>query len=165
MHKFCHASALILRKDGIIINDKTISKGAQILFQKSVKGSTQTEEPYCVFSLIDENDYPTSSTITISKAIGISELYFCSGLGSNKVRRIKNCDKASVCLSGPDHNITLVGNAEVSTDPAIKQEMWYPGLQNNFNGPDDPNYCVIKFRTTRYNIFAGWDEVSGFLKM
>lgn len=44
---------------------------------------------------------------------------------------------------------------------AIKQEMWYEGLKNHFRGPDDPNYCVLRFHTERYNLLVDWKEAQG----
>ena len=41
--------------------------------------------------------------------------------------------------------------------------MWYEGLKNHFSGPDDPNYCVLRFKTERYNLMIDWKEVKGSL--
>jgi general stress protein 26 len=109
-------------------------------------------------SLIDNDGYPTTSTISVSKAEGINWITFCTGLGNNKTKRIEKCNRASVCFDAIDHNITLVGTIEVLTDPKIKKEMWYNGLENHFNGPDDPNYCVLRFRTNRYNLLEECKE-------
>lgn len=45
------------------------------------------------------------------------------------------------------------------TDPV--REMWYDGLSNHFSGPDDPNFCVIRFTTQRYSLFIDWEVVKG----
>ena len=55
----------------------------------------------------------------------------------------------------------FVGTIEVLTDPVVKKEMWYGGLVNHFNGPEDPNYCVLHFKTERYNLLVDWKEVRG----
>ena len=39
--------------------------------------------------------------------------------------------------------------------------MWYKGLEENFDGPEDPNYCVLLFKTERYNLFVDWKEAKG----
>jgi general stress protein 26 len=49
------------------------------------------------------------------------------------------------------------------TDPDVKKEMWYGGLANHFNGPEDPNYCVLRFKTQRYNLLVDWKEATGTL--
>lgn len=120
-------------------------------------------ESYCVLALIDEDGYPTASTISASKADGINRITFCTGYGSPKTKRIDKCKKASVCFCSPEYNITLVGDIEVVTDPEVKKEMWYSGLANHFSGPEDPNYCVLRFTTKRYNLLVDWKELRGNL--
>jgi len=110
-------------------------------------------EGYCALALIDEDGYPSASTLTISKADGIKWLTFLSGLGSNKAKRINKCNRGSVCINSSKYNITLVGTLEVLTDPDIKNEMWQEPLGAIYSGPDNPEYCVIRFNTERYNIF------------
>ena len=110
-------------------------------------------EGYCALALIDENGYPSASTLSISKADGIKWLTFLSGLGSNKAKRINRCNRGSVCINSSAYNITLVGTLEVLTESDIKKEMWQEPLGSIYSGPDDPDYCVIRFNTERYNIF------------
>lgn len=137
------------------MNEKVIKKAGEI-----VKKATG-EFTYCALGLIDKQGYPTVSTITASKADGINWITFCTGLGSPKTKRIQRCNRASVCFHGPDYNITLVGTIEILTDPDIKKTMWYEGLANHFNGPEDPNYCVLLFTTQRYNLWVDNTEDSG----
>lgn len=141
------------------MNEEIIARAGEIVASKTGGGN----EGYCVLALIDTEGYPTTSTISASKADGINWITFCTGLGSNKTKRIKNCNRASVCFDSLDHNITLVGTIEILTDPEIKKEMWYEGLVNHFNGLEDPNYCVLRFRTERYNLLVDWKEASGNL--
>ena len=121
------------------------------------------EAGYCVLALIDLDSYPTASTISAAKADGINWLTFCTGLNSPKVDRIKKCNRASVCFNSSEYNITLVGTIEISTEPDVKKEMWYGGLAQHFSGPDDPNYCVLRFKTNRYNLLVDWKEARGIL--
>ncbi|MBP7175847.1 MAG: pyridoxamine 5'-phosphate oxidase family protein [Thermoclostridium sp.] len=121
------------------------------------------EFSYCVLALIDLDGYPTASTISASKTDGIRWVTFCTGLGSTRTKRIDKCNHASVCFNGPDYNITLVGTMEVITDPNVKKEMWYAGLKSHFSGPEDPNYCVLRFNTQRYNLLVDWKEARGML--
>lgn len=121
------------------------------------------EDSYCVLALIDLDGYPTASTITASKANGIKWLTFCTGLGSIRTDRINKCNRGSVCFNADGYNITLVGTIEIITDLDVKKEMWYEGLTNHFNGPEDPNYCVLRFNTQRYNLLVDWKEARGVL--
>lgn len=121
-------------------------------------------DTYCTMALMDLDGYVTASTITASKADGIRWVTFCTGLGSDRTKRIEKCNKASICFNAPDYNITLVGTMEVVTDPQVKKEMWYRGLSNHFAGSEDPNYCVLRFTTKRYNLLVDWKEAKGTLE-
>lgn len=139
------------------MNEEIILRAGEIVAQNTGEGT------YCVLALIDSEDYPTVSTITASKADGINWLTFCTGLGSDKSNRIKKCNRASVCFNSGEYNITLVGTIEIITDQDVKKEMWYGGLANHFSGPQDPNYCVLRFKTERYSLLVDWKEAQGKL--
>ncbi len=138
------------------MSNESIIKAGEIIAQ-NLRGDS-----YCTLALIDANGYPTASTITASYADGIKWITFCTALQSNKVKRIGNCNRASVCFSG-DYNITLVGTIEIVTDEAAKKEFWYDGLEQHFSGPEDPNFCVLMFKTERYNLMVNWTELEGTL--
>lgn len=133
------------------------------LLQKAEKIVAQStgEEGYCALGLIDLDGYPTISTITVSKSDGLRWLTFDTGLNSNKVKRIRHCNRASVCFQSAAYTITLVGTIEVRTDPQVKKEMWYKGMEDHFSGPEDPDYCVLRFTTERYHFLVDWQEGSG----
>jgi len=116
---------------------------------------------YCTLCLLDEEGYPTSSVITASQAKGIFELFFCTGIGTIKSNKIKRHNKASVCFSSIEYSINLVGTIDISVKPEIKSKMWYGGLNSHFTGPEDPNYCVLHFKTKKYSIFVDWIEQKG----
>lgn len=137
------------------MNQEIIIKAGEIIEKNT------GEAAYCVLALIDLDGYPTVSTITASKADGINWITFCTGLGGTRTKRINRCNRASVCFNAVDYNITLVGTIEILTDPYVKREMWYSGLSNHFSGPEDPNYCVLRFKTERYNLLIDWKEVTG----
>ncbi|MDF2540432.1 MAG: ral stress protein [Herbinix sp.] len=122
------------------------------------------ERNYCALALIDMDGYPTVSTITASKAEGIDWITFCTGLGGTKTNRISKCNQASVCFHADDYNITLVGSIDIVTDQDVKNEMWYSGLENHFSGPEDPNFCVLRFKTERYNLLVDWKEARGAME-
>ncbi len=141
------------------MNQEIIARAGEIVEKNTGEAS------YCVLALIDPDGYPTASTITASKADGINWITFCTGLGGTKTNRIDKCHRASVCFNAGDYNITLVGTVEILTDPDVKKEMWYGGLVNHFSGPEDPDYCVLRFRTERYNLFVDWKEARGSLQV
>jgi len=139
------------------MSNEIIKRAGEIIAQRT--GSSG----HCVLALLDETGGPTASTISPAKAQGIEWITFCTGLAGNSAKRAKACPHACVCFSTGEYNISLVGTIEVLTDAATKQEMWYAGLENHFSGPDDPNFCVLRFRTERYNLLVDWQEARGTL--
>ena len=134
------------------MNHEIIARAEELIMSKTGYIGNGMEG-YCALALMDEDGYPSISTLTISKADGIKWLTFLSGLSSNKAKRINKCNRGSVCINSSKYSLTLVGTLDVITDPAIKREMWQEPLGAMYSGPDDPKYCVIRFTTKRYNIF------------
>lgn len=138
------------------MHDKSIAQAAEILAMKCGGG----DKGYCALAQIDTDGYPTAATISVSKAEGIKWITFCTGLGSNWVKRTEKCNRASVCFNSedPGYNITLIGTIEVLTDLAIKKEMWYEGMGSYFSGPEDPGFCVLRFNTQRYSLMLNEED-------
>lgn len=146
------------------MQQEIIKKAGEIIGQNTVHNAPDGPEPYCVLALLDEEGFPTASTLTASRAEGINWIAFCTGLKSKKAQRIANSNRASVCFNKDGaYNITLVGTIEVLTDPETKREMWYPGMGNLFRDAEDPEYCVLRFHTQRYSLFINWQEMAGTL--
>lgn len=139
------------------MNKEIIEKAGKIIAKNT------GESTHCVLGLVDLDGYPTASTITVSKSDGVNWMTFCTGLRSTKSERIRNNNHACVCFSAEEYNITLVGTIEIVTDTDVKKDMWYDGMSNHFSGPDDPEYCILRFKTQRYNLLVDWNEVAGVL--
>ena len=143
------------------VNKEIIAKAEEIL-----AGKTRFEHgclECCVLALIDTDGYPTAATISPSKIDGIRRIYFCTGMGSNWVKRIEKCNRASVCFNSESeqYNITLVGTIEILTDLAAKTEMWFEGMGHYFDGPEDSNFCVLQFVTERYSLMLNEHDANG----
>ena len=138
------------------------SKAAKIVEKNSVGGG-EFQGQICTLALIDEEGFPTTSVLTPSKSDGINWLTLCTMLDGNNVKRIANCNRASVCFSTTEYCINLVGEIEVVTSAEVKREMWYDALSYHCTGPDDPNYCVLRFTTKRYKLFINGEDVAGTL--
>ncbi|MCL2531676.1 MAG: pyridoxamine 5'-phosphate oxidase family protein [Oscillospiraceae bacterium] len=115
-------------------------------------------------AVIDENGYPVVMAMspTNIQNLSLGEIFMTTTLDSNKAKCLQQNSKASVCCSTPHDNITLVGEIEICTDQATKSKCWqdwfigpYPG------GEADPNYCALKFTTTRYKLFVDGEEKQG----
>lgn len=146
------------------MNQDILAKINEIVEQNTVKHGVFKGET-CVISLIDEDKFPTMSTITPSKCDGMNWITFGTLLDHNRAKRAVANNKASVCFSSNAYCVNLVGEVEVITCPAVKRAMWYDGLSGFFTGPEDPSYCVLKFTTKRYKYFNATDEteVSGVI--
>jgi len=147
------------------MSEQAIKKAGEIIKSKT---AAENMGAGIALSLIDDEGYPTTSCISMSKADGIREILFAIGLSSNKAKRAAKCNRASVCIfddnyeAGSYYNITLVGTVEVLTDPAIKKEAWYEGLEEHFSGQDDEDFCVLRFNTKRYNLWVDMEtEAAG----
>ena len=140
------------------MSEKAIARAEEIIKSKTAAVNMGAG---VTLSLLDHEGYPTTSTLSISNADGIRQMTFGVALDSNKAKRAKANSRASVCIFDDDfeggayYNITLVGDVEVVTDSEMKKETWYQGLEEHFpGGVDDPNYCVLKFTTKRYNLWV-----------
>jgi len=136
------------------MNDNAIKRASEIIASKTdyIGGGM---EGYAVLSLIDENGYPSASTLTIAKADGIDWLTFASSPDSNKAKRISKNNKASICIASSEYNITLVGTIEEVTSPCCKKKSWCDVMSDgaHWTSHEDPNFYVMCFNTERYNIF------------
>jgi general stress protein 26 len=154
---------LIKRERLLNMSQEVISRANEIINSKTgyIGGGM---EGYVTLALIDENGYPTASTLTIAKADGIKWLTFCTSSDSNKVKRIKECNRAAVCANSSEYNITLVGTIEVLTDAETRKDNWLPAMEvegSHWSGYDDPAFCVLRFTSERYNLFVGYEEAAG----
>jgi len=142
--------------------NETVIKNAEAVLAKLTRFEHGCLE-CCVLAQIGEDGFPTAATISPSKIDGIRHVYFCSGLGSNWVKRARQNSRASVCFNSEEaqYNITLVGDITVVTDLGMKKEMWYDGMGGYYTGPEDPNFCVLKFTTTRYSLMISEFDANG----
>ena len=144
------------------MNQDILTKANAIVAKNSVMGGAFKGQ-ICTLSLIDEDGFPTASVLTPSKSDGIKWLTLCTLVDENRAKRAAKCGRASVSFGSTEYCINLVGEIEVITSPEVKQDMWYDGLSYHCAGPDDPNYCVLKFTTKRYKLFIDGEEAQGTL--
>jgi len=134
------------------MNTKTFEKANQMI---------NTCKTAC-FGVIDENGYPSVSTVSLCTPENISELYFTTNIGSNKEKRLQKNNRASICCYNHLNNITLVGEAEILTDQESKSKYWQDWFSEHYpDGETDPTYCVIKFTTKRVSLWID-DESAEF---
>jgi len=142
-----------------IIKNEIIKKASEVINSKTdyIGGGM---EGYAILSLIDDQGYPTSSAVTISKADGINWLSFITHIGREKAKRVAKSNKACVCLASREYNISLVGTAEIITDPSIKKDHWQNIFTENYNADStNSEFAILRFNTERYNIYFASDNV------
>lgn len=123
------------------------------LFAKTNAAIKACTEAY--FAVIDEQGYPSVSTVSVIQPQNLFEIYFSTSLDCNKTNRLRNNSRASLCFKC-DYNITLVGEATILTDQATKSKYWQDSFINHYAGGEtDPNYCIIKFTTQRVSLWLG----------
>jgi len=110
------------------------------------------------FSVIDENGYPSVSTVSPISPESILEILVSTNIGGNKEKRLRKDKRASICFRAGNDNITLVGDAEIVTDQATKSRCWQEWFTNHYPGGEtDPNYIIIKFTTKRVSLWVDFE--------
>ena len=109
--------------------------------------------------VIDEDGFPSVLTVSIVKSENIREIYFTTNIGSNKEKRLRMNNSASICFRSENNNITLVGTAEILTDQKTKSACWQDWFINHYSGGEtDPAYCVIKLTTKRASLWIDFES-------
>jgi general stress protein 26 len=145
------------------MNQELLDKASNIIALHTVHSGLSDKILVCALGMMELDGTPTVAAITAAQAEGMRWITFSTGLSSNKVKRLARCSKASVCFLSETYNVSLMGSLEVLTDPASKRATWYDALGHHFSGPDDPEYCVLKFTTESYNLLIDWQELRGML--
>ena len=136
------------------MNPKIINKSNEIIKKTSSAH----------LGVVDENGYPVVMSISLTNTESIDEVYMTTTLDSNKATYLKKNNKASVCISNANNNITLVGEIEICTDQESKSKCWINWFSEVYEGGEtDPNYCVLKFTTKRYKLLIGYETAEGSL--
>lgn len=76
-------------------------------------------------------------------------LYTTSFASSRKIDQIKKNNNVHITFGADSKNwklpyLNIDGSAEVLTDLETKKKCWHEMLKQFFEGPEDPNYVVIK---------------------
>ena len=107
------------------------------------------------FAVIDENGFPSVSTVSPIKTENILEIYFSTNIGGNKEKRLRKNNRASICFNTNESNITLVGEAEIITDQETKSGYWLDWFIHHYPGGDtDPNYIIVRLATKRASLWV-----------
>lgn len=97
---------------------------------------------------IDEQGCPAIRGMMIARHEGIKTVWYTSYTSSRKVGNLAANDRACVYVWDTAEKLkalALTGTAQVVTDPEVKRALWDDSALIYYSGPDDPEYCVIRF--------------------
>lgn len=110
--------------------------------------------PTVSLTSICEDGYPRTVTMANIKFDHLGVVWFSTGLNSNKVKHFIRDKRASVCYNVDGHNISLIGEVDIVDNEEVKRELWLDWFSNHFTlGIDDPNYCILQFKTKRVSVW------------
>ncbi len=111
-------------------------------------------------SYIDDEGYPiTKAMLKPREREGIRTLWFSTNTSSNKVRFLRDNNKASVCFIDRRffRGVSLVGTVEVLETPEAKERIWQEGDTLFYKeGVTDPDYCVLKFTVLKGRYYSNF---------
>lgn len=105
---------------------------------------------YVTFSTMDDNGFPRPVAIDVIAHDGIKTIWMTTFRNSNKARHIAENQKVGISFVYEADSVTLIGIAiaEVIADKTVLHQLWKDFFINYYPaGPDDENYCLIRFKT------------------
>ncbi len=113
------------------------------------------------FATVSEDGFPRVCVVTPIRTEGRATVFFSTSAGSEKVRQLTKNPKSGVCCQLGGDSQTLTGTARVVTDAALKKELWRDWMLRHFPlGPEDPDYCVVRFDGERATLWYEGDFVT-----
>ncbi len=94
---------------------------------------------------IDEKGYPRPVPMVKLKN-GQGEIFLSTALSSAKVAHFKVNPKAGVSIVRGNDSVVYTGEMKIISDQTIKSMLWGDWMLDHFpGGPEDPEYCIMKF--------------------
>lgn len=113
------------------------------------------------FATVSEDGFPRVCVVSPIKTEGHATVFFSTSTSAEKVRQLVKNPKSGVCCQLNGNSQTLTGTARVVTDPALKSELWQDWMLRHFPlGPEDPDYCVVRFDGKRATLWYEGDFVT-----
>ena len=106
----------------------------------------------------------------LSRPLGVAEiefdgdLWFPTGLDSEKVREIEANPQVNVAFASKDNGtyISISGRGSIVRDRAEIERRWKPGMGVYFkDGKDDPNVCLIRVEAQSAEYWDGPGTLAG----
>jgi len=123
-------------------------------------GNIIDKQSVCYISSVDGEGFPnTKAMLRPRKREGLRVIYFTTNASSMRVAQYLENPKASVyfCDRRFFRGVMLVGTIEVLRDEKHKKMIWQPGDTIYYeHGPDDPDYCVLKFTSIKCRYYSSF---------
>ncbi len=104
--------------------------------------------------------FPSVAVRSFCTAPNIIHSYISTGSNGNLAKAIENNNKMSICVHSENNKRTMIGNAHIITDMKVKEAMWADWFIDHYpEGVQDPNYCVIEFKTERLSLWVDRESV------
>jgi general stress protein 26 len=111
---------------------------------------------------VDADGFPNmKAMLPPRKREGIHVFWFTTNTSSMRVAQFRENPKASVYFYDKRffRGVMLVGTMEVLDDAASKEMIWREGDTMYYKqGVTDPDYCVLRFTTTRGRYYADFSS-------
>ena len=115
-----------------------------------------------VIGSLDPEGFPNcKAMLPPRKRVGLKELYFTTNTSSTRVAQYRERPQACVYFFSQTRfeGLMIVGQTEVLTDQATKDEIWRPGDDLYYPlGVIDPDYCVLKFTGMRIRTYHSFQK-------
>ncbi len=103
---------------------------------------------------VDDEGFPNMKAMLMPRKIDGNCFYFSTNTSSMRVMQYRENPKASVYFFNKGRfryeGVMLMGTMEVLEDEQIKTEIWRTGDTMFYKkGKSDPDYCVLKFTTSK----------------
>ena len=110
-----------------------------------------SEQKTAFIASVNEEGYPIIRAMLAPRKIEGNEIYFTTNTSSNKIKQYSVNNKACVYFYKRGkfkyQGVCLIGEMQVCTDQAIKDEIWRFGDKMFYKqGVTDPDYSVLKFK-------------------
>ncbi|QUI23971.1 pyridoxamine 5'-phosphate oxidase family protein [Vallitalea pronyensis] len=104
--------------------------------------------------------FPSVAPRSFCTAPNMIHSYLSTGSNGNLAKAIVENNKMSICVHSEGNNITMIGTAHIITDMKMKETMWLDWFIEHFpQGVQDPNYCLIEFKTQRLSLWVDGESV------
>lgn len=109
-----------------------------------------------VLASIDAEGCPRPVPIAKIATEGISTIWMSTGTSSQKTAEFRANPKAGLCFHADGSSVVLTGEVEVVEDMESKEKYWQNWFINHFpQGVKDPEYILLKFRSSHATIYIG----------